>query len=131
MTSDQIKSAIYNAFYAVIRVGVPLTQPNFFSATIVSTWPNTPAPTVWPTFWYDSVAVEIQHAFLAYGKFLPGLDGNWLSANGSKYNWNDVFEWANGTSAAIPGGIIDYSKPSAAAPMAGPQGPGGGRPINS
>jgi hypothetical protein len=108
MTSDQIKLAIYQSFYSVVRIGVQPSQDVFFASTIVSTWPGTPPPTAWPTFWYDSVALEIQQSFMSFGKYLPGLDGGWLSANASKYKWNDVYLWANGTNPAIPGGILDY-----------------------
>lgn len=108
MTQDQINNAIYTSFYQVIRVGIPMSQVDFFAATIANTWPNTPPPTLWPTFWYDSVALEIQQAFISKGKFLPGLDGDWLNKNNAK-KWSDLASWANGESSAIGGGLINYS----------------------
>jgi hypothetical protein len=108
MTTQQIQDAIYNAFYAVVRIGIQPSQAKFFSSSIAATWPMTTPPASWPTFWYDSVAVEIQQAFLNYGKYLPDFDGDWLNKNSGKYKWSDVSDWASGTSKTIPGGITDY-----------------------
>jgi hypothetical protein len=105
---DQINKAIWQGFYAVATIGVPMPETDFLAAKISDTWPQTPPPTAWSSFWYDAVAVEIQSNFIAMGMFLPGFDGDWLNNNQGK-KWSDLATMAFTPS---PGntGLIPYSK---------------------
>ena len=109
MDENEIKAAIHDAYYSVVRVGVPLTPDTFFSpkTIISSTWPKTPPPQSWTQFWFVAVAVAIQQAFISKGEYLPKFDGNWLQSNQAK-TWNDLLQWALGNTPALGGGLIDY-----------------------
>ena len=93
MNEDQLRDAIYFAFYRVVRVGQPLEKSVFFESTIKNTWPPTPPPSDWPSFWYEAVGLEIQQAFIDYGKYLVGFDGAWIKKNRAG-KWEVLFEFA-------------------------------------
>jgi hypothetical protein len=93
MNEDQIRDAIYHAVYRVIRIGVQPGKAAFFDAAIKDTWPPTPPPSEWPTFWYEAVGLEIQQAFIDYGKYLNTFDGAWIKKNRSE-KWETLYDWA-------------------------------------
>jgi hypothetical protein len=93
MNEEQLKDAIYFSFYRVVRVGQPLEKAVFFDRTIKDTWPLTPPPTDWSTFWYEAVALEMQQAFVDHGKYLVGFDGAWLKKNRAQ-KWQTLFDLA-------------------------------------
>ena len=108
ITKDQINKAIWQGFYAVASTGVPLPEDTFLATKITDSWPQTPPPTAWTSFWYDSVAVEIQSNFVNLGMFLPGFDGGWLDNNSGK-QWSDLSTMASTPSTGNLG-LIPYAQ---------------------
>jgi hypothetical protein len=93
ISKPQIKTTIYGAFYRIVRVGEPLEMATFFESVISETWPKSKAPSDWPDFWWESVALEIQSGFMAYRSYLNNLDGPWLKQHAQE-TWQEVLDYA-------------------------------------
>lgn len=92
---------VHSAFYRVTRMSTVLPLPQFVAATVGATMPKGSSPTGWPGFWWESVAVEIQNAFLARRLYIRNWNAAALSG-ASGQTWGNVIVKIHGNLIQLP-----------------------------
>lgn len=94
MTEDEIKGAIYSAVYRIVRISSAPTIDDFYKQTIKDTVGpiEQSSPSGWEDFWWESLATEIQNAFISRKKYILDFDKKWLKDHEEK-TWNELLNY--------------------------------------
>lgn len=78
MDKEEVRGIIHSAVYRIVRQLDPIPVDNFFDKTIKETVPQGGTPSGWEDFWWESLAAEIQNAFISRKMYILGLTAKWL-----------------------------------------------------
>src|SRR5437899_9755341 len=94
ITTPEVRTNIYGAFYRVIRIGQLPTVEQFYQMTVAESWPkNQPSPADFPDFWWEAVALEIQNGFIARKAYLNNLNSKMLKDH-MDHKWQVFLDYA-------------------------------------
>jgi hypothetical protein len=103
MEEKEVRETIFSAVYRIVRILKQPTIDDFFKQTIESTVGEIQqaAPSGWEDFWWESLATEIQTAFIARKLYILDFGKQWLKDNKAK-TWEALYEYLDKQAKLVP-----------------------------